>query len=192
MEVCKCPKTCQEVLAVVLWLLLSGKEADASDHESTSKVIEFTTVPNYVPGFNLVYIPAAGRIFGSLDVGFIAVTVYFIGSILYLADSIDICYLSYNQNAVDDMTNPVVFLNTWAAIVFVLNALLCFIDWWLQIKQIAPMNMYVDVSIPNKVFFTRIPNYLSACYFYNNVFFMAAALVYVVQGLYPGSVSKYP
>lgn len=192
MVVCKYPKTCQEVIGVLLWLLLSGKESDAADHESTSKVIEFTTVPNYVPGFNLVYIPAAGRLFSLIDIGFLAVAVYFIGSILYLADSIYICYLSFDLTDVDDMRNPVVYLNTWAAIVFVINAILCFIDWWLQVKQIASMNMYIDTSIPNKMFFTRIPSYLSACYFYNNVFFMSAALVYVIQGLYPGDVSKYP
>lgn len=188
MNICNC----QEIVGFLLWLLLSAKEADVSDHESTSKVIEFTSIPNYTPGFNLIYIPGAGRIFGLVDVGFIASVFYLIGSILYLVDSIVMCHLSFDINTVDDMTNPVVYLNTWAAIVFVINAILCFIEWWLQIKQIAAMNMYIDVNMPNKMFFTRIPSYLTACYFYNNVFFMAAALVYVVQGLYPGAVSKYP
>jgi hypothetical protein len=73
--------------------------------------------------------------------------------------------------------NPSNVLNTLAAALFVINAIVCILDWWLQIKQLSIMNLLVDESMTGGLQVSEIPKKISMSYFWNNFFFMEAAVV---------------
>jgi len=68
-------------------------------------------------------------------------------------------------------------LNTLAAALFVINAIVCMLDWWLQIKQLSIRNLLVDESMTGGLQVSEIPKKISMFYFRNNFFFMGAAVV---------------
>lgn len=175
--------------SLLAWLLMLDAENDKTIGFS-DKALMYTKVPDYVPGKMLLPIPDAGVLFSWLDIGFWAYILYLIGSVAYLADSIYSCLIT-DPGYADDFSNPVVYLNTIAAFIFVLNALFCFVDWYLQLHEVGAMNMYIDDQIPNKIFLAKIPRNLSAYYFYNNVFFMSAAVLYLVQAIWPTYTSLH-
>jgi hypothetical protein len=89
----------------------------------------------WVPGLLVIPIPSAGYLLGYLDYSFWACICYLFGSILYLIDAF-LVWKWYNPSYSDDANNPALYLNSYAAGIFVLNAILCFIDWYIQLQYI--------------------------------------------------------
>jgi hypothetical protein len=84
----------------------------------------------------------------------------------------------------DDPIDPGVYLNTAAAGLFVVNALLCFLDWYMQREQLSVMNMIVDENITGGFQLQSISTKITWYYFFNNIFFLAAALVFLIQAFW--------
>lgn len=152
--------------AKIYWLQLLEQKQDDSG------------VPPFIPGLLLLPIPAAGKYLGKIDVGFWAAFLYVLGSILYVIDSF---YLwgSLGMEATDDGTSPGSLLNIAACLVFILNVIACFVDWWLQVKQLSFMNIVAAEDESGRIELNQFSNWISTCYFFNNVFFLAAAVIYV-------------
>ena len=81
----------------------------------------------------------------------------------------------------DSYPGPV--LNLVAAVIFVVNALFCILDWWLQRKNLSIMNMNLTTD-KSAVVLSDIPFRMSIYYFINNLFFLAAAIIYTIQGIW--------
>ena len=81
----------------------------------------------------------------------------------------------------DSYPGPV--LNLVAAVVFVVNALFCILDWWLQRKNLSIMNMDLSKD-KSAVVLNDIPFRMNIYYFINNLFFLAAAVIYTIQGIW--------
>lgn len=167
-----------------------------------SRALEDTTpaptLPMYIPGMLVVPIPDAGCILGRVDMSFWAVFIYVIGSVVYMIDSL-LLWKDLNTNYSDDALNPALSLNTAASALFVLNAVVCFFDWWLQTKQLSvydipEINRSRDGA--SSVVTTEresrrttgedfpLPNVSTMYYFINNMFFMTAAMVFMVQSMW--------
>jgi hypothetical protein len=94
-----------------------------------------------------------------VDIAFWASIFYLFGSIFYLVDSF--CYLqsvscpaAYYPVYIlfDDDGNPLApatYLNTIAAVLFLINALLCIWDWQQQITQISTLNLSISTLRDN-------------------------------------------
>lgn len=140
----------------------------------------------WIPGLLVIPIPEAGPILGYIDIAYLAVISYVIGSVVYVVDSFYLWY-SFNPSYTDDALNPAIYLNTIAAGIFVINALICILDWYLQVKQLSCMNLNIDNNNNNPmgvIEFNDISSKITMYYFYNNLFFLAAALVFLIQGIW--------
>lgn len=86
-------------------------------------------------------------------------------------------------------TNPANFLNLLAALFFLLNALCCLLDWWLQRRLLSIVNIsYNHEDDTETAALDLIPDRISLYYLLNNLFFMAAAVTYTIQGV----IMMYP
>jgi hypothetical protein len=137
----------------------------------------------WIPGLLVVPIPEAGWFLGYVDVAFWATFLYVVGSVFYVVDSFYL-WVRYNPAYSDDALSPGVYLNTAAAAIFVINALVCFLDWYLQIQQLSAMNFFVEEELTGGLHVTDVPTKLTWYYFLNNFFFLAAAVIYLVQGMW--------
>lgn len=140
----------------------------------------------WIPGLLVIPIPEAGPILGYIDIAYLAVISYVIGSVVYVVDSFYLWY-SFNPSYTDDALNPAIYLNTIAAGIFVINALICILDWYLQVKQLSCMNLNIDNNNNNPmgvIEINDISSKITMYYFYNNLFFLAAALVFLIQGIW--------
>jgi hypothetical protein len=82
-------------------------------------------------------------------------------------------------------THPAVYLNLISAVLFVVDALICLIDWRMQVRQLSVMNMTVDEKLTGggiqiETINSRMTNY----YLINNIFFLLAAVLYMIQGMW--------
>lgn len=175
------------VKAMLHWLLLlnqnDSENDDAKVDQFSAKLVSYPSVPKYCPGFMLIPMPEAGPFFGYVDIGFWAAFLYVLGSLFYFIDSFllwQVFYPEYN----DDPANPAVYFNTMAASVFVLNAVVCILDWWVQLKQMGAMNLIIDEKKKGGLLLSEIPRPISVYYFYNNFFFLGAATVYLIQSIW--------
>jgi len=137
----------------------------------------------WIPGINIVPIPEAGWFLGYVDVAFWATFLYLFGSILYVVDSFYL-WVRVNPDYTDDAWNPAIYLNTMAGAMFVLNALVCFLDWYLQVRQLSAMNYFIDEDITGGLHISDIPTKITWYYFLNNFFFLGAAIIYLMQALW--------
>lgn len=137
----------------------------------------------WIPGILVVPIPEAGWFLGYVDVAFWATMLYVIGSVFYVVDSF---YLWYRVNPAytDDANNPAIYLNTLSAVTFVLNALVCFLDWYLQVRQLSAMNYIVDEDLTGGLHVSDIPTKITLYYFLNNFFFLGAAVIFMIQSIW--------
>jgi hypothetical protein len=168
----------------------SERQAGLLEHDIFGKPMEISVEqpirkpPKYwFPGLLMVPIPEAGPILGYIDISYIAVITYVIGSVFYVVDSFYLWY-SINPDYTDDGGNPAIYLNTVSAGLFVLNAWFCFLDWHLQKKQLSLMNMYVENDNLGSLKIAEVSKRISTYYFFNNLFFMIAALIFVLQGVW--------
>lgn len=137
----------------------------------------------WIPGILIVPIPEAGWFLGYVDVAFWAIGLYVIGSLFYVIDSFYLWY-RINPSYTDDSLNPAVYLNTISALMFVINALVCFLDWYLQVQQLSAMNLFIDEELTGGLHITDIPTRITWFYFFNNFFFLGAAVIYLIQGIW--------
>jgi len=159
--------------AMVNWLLILQSAHERSFSQIDASSLKISTV--YISGMMLTHIPQAGGCLGYVDIAFWAVFLYLLGSIVYTIDSFYLWPALYPAYS-DDSLNPSNVLNTLAAALFVINAIVCILDWWLQIKQLSIMNLLVDESMTGGLQVSEIPK-ISMFYFRNNFFFMGAAVV---------------
>lgn len=106
---------------------------DPSDPSDTS-FVSSNYVKHWFPGLLVVPLPSYG-IFGYVDFAFLAVLCYLNGSIIYVADSF-LLWKRVNPNFHGDGSDPAIYLNTCGAGIFILNCLLCFLDWWIQYLEL--------------------------------------------------------
>lgn len=173
---------------MVLWLLILQRDEEESNEFDVTKMdpstaLKIRKVPTYYPGLMLIPIPEAGFFLGHIDMAWWAVFLYLVGSFIYVVDSYYI-WLVTNPNYSDDAANPAIYLNTLAALLFVINAIVCIADWWLQFQQLSAMNLLFDESLTGGVHISDIPQMMSVYYFYNNLFFLGAAVVYMIQAIW--------
>jgi hypothetical protein len=142
---------------------------------------------HWIPGMLVVTMPEAGILLGFLDIGYWAGFLYVLGSVFYVIDSFFL--MSYVVAPSDDAFSPAVFLNFIATWIFVVNALVCFLDWHMQIKQLSVMNIDTDNELTGGFEINEINHNITWCYFFNNLFFLAAAVIYLMQGLWMESPS---
>lgn len=169
--------------STVMFLLLLNeqKEAEAKEFDAAGRLLKSSNnIPYYIPGLMLIPIPEAGCIAGYIDMAFWAVFLYVLGSITYVIDSFYLWGLTYHGYS-DDAVNPQNYWNTLSAVLFLLNALICFWDWYLQEGQLSTSNVASNTKLTGGLEVQEVPHKISVYYFYNNLFFLAAAVVYVVQ-----------
>lgn len=170
--------------AISFWLLVLASSPKNQDEDNSSDNKSRGLSPGFwFPGLMVVPLPQAGFILGYLDIGYWAAFFYVWGSVMYIIDSCFIWPTVY-PNYTDDAADPGVYLNTMSAGLFVINALLCFLDWHLQRKQLSAMNMILDDSISGGYQLEAINNRISWYYFFNNFFFLGAAVIYLIQSIW--------
>lgn len=118
---------------------------------------------------------------GYVHVAFWAVFLYVLGSIVYVIDSI-LLWPMFNPSYSDDFMNPAIYLNLVGAAIFVIDAIVCFLDWHLQIQQIKKAEKLAKGDLLTAI--AGISHSTSWLYFYNNIFFLAAAMIYIIQAVW--------
>ncbi len=129
--------------------LLKEREVDPSSPSSPSSLSPSSSLPPFIPGLLLFPIPKAGRILGYIDVAFWAETSYIIGSIVYLIDSFYLWRLFQLQDH-DDGHTPGAIFNLVATVIFIFNGIACFLDWWLQYKQLSVLSLDIKEEAESK------------------------------------------
>jgi hypothetical protein len=174
--------------ALNLWLLVLSssakrkKDDSSSNEESTEKSVRLES-GWWFPGMMVVPLPQAGPILGYWDMGYWAALSYVLGSIIYVVDSFYL-WPYYYPASTDDPADPGVYLNTAASGMFVINALLCFADWYMQREQLSVMNMIVDENVTGGFQLESVSTKITWYYFFNNFFFLGAATLYLVQSFW--------
>ena len=149
------------VLSRILRLLVLQKERGLSNNQNdlnlndeckgdngsvkskkSERILKIDKIPYYYPGFLLVPIPNA--FYFNLDMAFWASFLYLLGSIFYVVDSFYL-WPSISPDPGDDSLNPTIYFNFIAAALFILNALVCFIDWYLQLKVLSLENIDTEL-----------------------------------------------
>jgi len=132
----------------------------------------------------------------NVDVIFVANLLYVLGSILYVVQALYFVH-SFHLSSYDDDYNPndpSNYLNLGGAALFIANALASFLDWHLCTKTASIMNAEVDV-IPSptvessSIVLVPVSNHLLILYFWNNLLFLFAAIVFQIQGVWLFNVS---
>lgn len=138
----------------------------------------------YVPGINIFPIKEAGWFLGYVDIAYWAAWFYVVGSIFYVLD----CFYLFKLVGLEaDDDNPRGYgamFNLVACILFIVNALLCFLDWWLQYKQISIQTVGFEINDTSQAVDSQFSYRASFFYCNNNLFFLAAACIYTAQGLW--------
>ena len=124
---------------------------------------------------------------GYVHVAFWAVFLYVLGSIVYVIDSI-LLWPYFNPSYSDDFLNPAIYLNFVAAAIFVLDAIVCFVDWNLQIQNIKKAEKLAKGELLTAI--VGISHSTSWLYFYNNIFFLAAAMIYLIQAFWYRAIAE--
>lgn len=124
---------------------------------------------------------------GYVHVAFWAVFLYVLGSIVYVVDSV-LLWPVFNPSYTDDFMNPAIYLNLVGASIFVFDALVCFVDWNLQIQQIKKAEKLAKGELLTAI--AGISHSTSWLYFYNNIFFLAAAMIYLIQAIWYRAIAE--
>jgi hypothetical protein len=175
--------------AINLWLLVLSAYKPAKKEKRFAKSEspdddEVTKPPAcWCPGMMVVPLPQAGWFLGYWDMGYWAALFYVLGSIVYVIDSFYLWPYFYPASN-DDPADPGVYWNTVASSLFVINALLCFLDWYMQREQLSVMNMIVDESVTGGFQLQSVSTKITWYYFFNNFFFLGAAVVFLIQAMW--------
>lgn len=144
-------------------------------------------VPIFIPGLLLVPNPSAGILLGYLDISFLGLFGYIVGSVVYVASAV-----MYMEESDDYLPiAPGNYNNILAALIFLIDAIICLLDSWLQYKMQSTYNYTTSISSKKvhpigtvQVDVESLP-FKSVLYdAINNFFFLGAALVYVIQGIW--------
>jgi hypothetical protein len=166
--------------ALVLWLLLLKDEhIDLNNQSEKVFLDQERKIPGYLPGFNLIKIP--NDMFCNIDLAFHSVFLYVVGSVVYVVNSFYL-WSWLNSAESDDAANPAVYLNTVASGIFIINAFICILDWWTQLKQLSLSCIETNnLDLTAGLEFEEMPYKQSLLYFWNNFFFLGAAVVFMIQ-----------
>jgi len=145
----------------------------------------------FIPGILLVPNPKAGIIFGYIDFAFLAALTYVLGSFFYMVSSV----LNWYENDYGYTANSI--FNLLAAVTFIINVLFCFLDWYMQRNQIYSfcedqaeydkngIKISKDgiVVLDDNDYSATSALTVNMYYFWNNLYFLFAAVVYTFQGI---------
>jgi len=145
----------------------------------------------YTPGLLLISNTQEGYILGHIDFAFLAALTYVIGSVCYMISSV----LNWYEESYG--YSPDSIFNLLAAIFFIINVVFCFIDWYMQRKLIltfqrAEAKYNKDGILVSKDGTVMLDDNslswssslkINMLYFWNNVYFFLAAVVYTFQGI---------
>jgi len=154
-----------------------------------------------VPTYSLGYVflgPLPGQPWWTfnLDMVFHGNLLYVLGSVLYVAQALYYIHSLHLSEWDDDYNpqNPSNYLNLAGSALFIANALVCTLDWWLCKRSACIFNMSVDgtedrmkgpgIEEDNlvRIRLIEMSTRLLDLYFWNNVFFMLAAIVFQIAG----------
>lgn len=149
----------------------------------------------WVPGFVLFPLPGQPEWMCDLDPAFWANFLYVAGSVIYVAQGIywwhAISYPALTEYDDYNPNNPSNYLGLTAAAIFIANALVSFVDWWLCSKQASIMNVMVENlgdehsdQTKGKFEVEAVSSRILNLYFWNNVFFMGAAVTWIVYQIF--------
>ena len=170
--------------AINFWLLILSSTSKIKSRKSErTDPIETSVSEWWCPGMMVVPLPQAGWLLGYWDMGFWAALFYVLGSVVYVIDSFYLWPYFYPEST-DDPADPGVYLNSIAAILFVINALLCILAWYMQREQLSVMNMIIDDSITGGFQFQSVSAKITWYYFFNNFFFLGATVVFLIQAIW--------
>ena len=155
------------------------------DNESRLRKIKYT------PGLLLISNPQEGFILGHIDFAFLAALTYVIGSVCYMISSV----LNWYEDSYGYTADSI--FNLLAAIFFIINVAFCFIDWYVQRKLIltfqrAEAKYNKDGILVSKDGTVMLDDNslswssslkINMLYFWNNIYFLLAAVVYTFQGI---------
>ena len=131
----------------------------------------------------------------NVDVIFIANLLYVLGSILYVVQALYFVH-SFHLSSYDDDYNPKDpsnYLNLGGAALFIANALASFLDWWLCTRTASIMNAEVAEDVipspsptveSSPIVAVSMTSHLLLLYFLNNLFFLFAAVIFQIQGVW--------
>ena len=162
------------------------READLQNWIAILKSTENSSkLTTFYPGLQLIPGPETMGCFRWIDFSFWATFLYVLGSIFYVASCIaSPIYMGDDSNSADSPK-----LSLTASILFLLNAIVSFIDWYFQFRIMSMMN----VSITNKgnseiddpaLFMLRPSKMLSMLYLLNNICFLVSSILYVIIDLW--------
>lgn len=156
--------------------------ANPADLRGSRKIkdLNINYVPPYTPGLLLIPHPERGLIFGYVDFTFQAALSYIIGSVVYLIDSVYM-WKSFQFVPSDDANQPSNYLNIGGAAYFIINALLCLWDNYLQHQHHSALNIDFEESSRGLIV-ADIPWKGQFIDLSSNIFFLIAAVLYVVSG----------
>ena len=142
--------------------------------------------PRYIPGLHLF--PKADHGFwGHIDVAFWAAFMYPLSSFFYILSSPRTIFPEKDDDDTPvNSTKAIVICNLIAATLLLIDALICFVDW--EIMRNAGHSAHnTSVTIAeNQISLTThgTTSKLERNYFINNTFFLAAATIYFIQGIW--------
>lgn len=156
-----------------------------------SKLVEMDTdhIPIWVPGFVLFALPGQPEWMCDLDAAFWSNLLYVAGSVIYVAQGL---YFWHNLKLTDyddyNANNPSNYLNLVGAALFVANALVALVDWYLCAQQASVMNVSLDhigdEQTDGKFLVQDMGNRILNLYFWNNIFFLFAAITWLIGGIW--------
>ena len=168
-------------------------------------------IPTWTPGLLVSAIPGQPSWLFNFDITFQANLWYIFGSLIFVMQALWYEHsfgLPGTRNDDYNPQNPSNYLNALGAMAFVINALLCFMDWFLCKQSLHFLSIVLpDEGLPAQrkcndgmemqagaqsttsvtplLFRIQQANQrILTMYFWNNVFFMVAALIYLIQGVF--------
>lgn len=150
-----------------------------------------TKLPPYYPGLLMFPDPSAGWISGYVDISFWAVFLYPLSSLVYVIGAGIVLYYSYHPSSqynddADLAKHPSTTLYVVAAVIMIINVFLCFWDLYLQRKgsSVSSLNSTVQVENDEIVLVAETSNADSMMYFFNNIFFLGGAIIYLIDAIW--------
>ena len=162
-------------------LLKEAMEQGESLDDACKRVL-----PKYIPGLHL-FPKAEHGFWGHIDIAFWAAFLYPLSSFFYILSSPRTIFPEKDDDDTPvNSTKSIVICNLIAATLLLIDALICFIDW--EIMRHAghsAHNTSVTMHRNQVALITHgTTTKLERNYFINNTFFLAAAIIYFIQGIW--------
>ena len=142
------------------------------------------SLPRYVPGLQLFPNPKAG-VLGHIDVAFWAAFLYPLASVFYVLSCPYVIFPDEDDKPVNSNKASTI-CNLIAAVLLLIDALFCFLDWHIMRNAgFSSGNTTVEVTEGNITLkIEGVSSTHDRNYFLNNLFFLAAAVIFLIQGMW--------